>query len=82
MSLVDEINQISDRVFELEQETERLKAELQVKNREPDDRDEFIRLMEPYVSAQESKFDVLTEDMRELVGAYRKAKGKAAINID
>jgi hypothetical protein len=75
MSMVDAINNLSDYVLALEQENERLKLQLQSKGNEPDARDEFIRMMEPYMAVQESKYGQgLTESMSEIVRAYRKAK--------
>jgi len=38
---------------------------------------EFVRLMEPYMTAQEANYDVLIESMQELVRAYRRARGGA-----
>ncbi len=74
MSLTDEINVISDRVFELEQENARLKAQPAPNPAA----DEFIRLMGPHMEHIEAKYDepnsTLTESMCELVRAYKKAK--------
>jgi len=36
----------------------------------------FIRLMEPYINAQEAHYEQLTASMREIVDAYKRAKGE------
>lgn len=74
MSLTDDLNAISDRVFELEQENERLKAQPAPNPAAA----EFIRLMAPHMAPFEDKYDepnsTLAESMCEIVRAYRRAK--------
>jgi hypothetical protein len=78
MSMVDAINNLSDYVLALEQENERLKAELEsrVNQNEPDARDVFIALIAQDVEFYESKYQQTTERMRKIVDAYRMVRPK------
>jgi len=78
MSMIDMINNLSDYVLALEQETERLKTELdsRVNHNEPDARDEFIALIAEDVEFYESKYQKTTDRMRKIVDAYRVVRPK------
>lgn len=75
----DDLNAISDRVLELEQDNARLKEENERLKSQPASNpaaEEFIRLMGPHMEPIEAKYDetnsTLAESMCELVRAYRK----------
>jgi len=68
--ITDEINAISDRVLDLEQENERLKSQTNPAA------DEFIRLMGPQMQQYEAFKGILAEKPAELLRAYVMAGGK------
>jgi len=75
MSLSERINSISDEVFAMEQEVERLKAQLKTQQ-EPDARDVFVDLIAPDVEFYEANYDRTTERMKRVVDAYRACRPK------
>lgn len=71
MTITDDLNAISDRVFELEQENNRLKSPA------PNPAaDEFIRLMAGHMQMLNGHKETLAEPMAELLRAYAMAGGK------
>lgn len=75
MSIVDEINAISDKVLALEQENDLLRQQLASGNTEAYDK--LVDLIAPDIEWQEKNLgDRASDRMKEIIAAYRAVRPK------